>query len=426
MHLLPFPPLLFNAQAYRSTELPMFTLQGYVMVAGDISPYRNSEGGSGRITAISGAGADQTVNVKYTLTNTTEKDIPICRLTTTPMPYHDLATPTRSACKPVVKLDSSKYPIKTLPPRGTLIERLHAARGSRKHERLGWLRDDDAQHEGKVLTVMERRDRTLKYALQLKSYVQGKADEKGVEVKAYTRHDSRCSDGNFGIVSSAISQVDVPKGELSKRFLCWAMGNRSTSSLIKWTKNDGKDGRAAPVCKKPRRGLAGLSVIDDKDWAAEIFTAKRLYLDHEVGSFINGSDDFFTAEDKAAERKRKEIEWDTAVIKDTRKMVLWDCKRRNHLERQPHIRTDLVTQLLANSCTSFEGLAESIGYWCSVATIKKWLHSFDTFGIYRKEIKPGLTPGITCRSLWMALLVFCLSFFPHSSSFLLLHFHFPF
>ena len=361
------------------------------MVEGDITPYRNSEGGSGRIIGISGVGADQTVNVKYTLTNAVEKDIPISRLTTTPMPYHDLATPTRSALKP--KLDFSKHPIRILPPRGTLIERLHAARGSRKHERLGWLRDDDAQHEGKVLTVMERRDRVLKYALELKSYVQGKADEKGVTVKVYTRHDSRCSDGNFGIVSSAVSQVDVPKGELSKRFLCWAMGNRSTSSLIKWTKNDGKDGRAAPVCKKPRRGLAGLSVIDDKDWAAEIFTAKRLYLDHEVGAFINGSDDFFTAEDKVAERKRKEIEWDTVVIKDAKKMVLWDCKRRNHLERQPHIRTDLVTQLLANSCTSFEGLAESIGYWCSVATIKKWLHSFDTFGIYRKEIKPGLTPG---------------------------------
>jgi len=388
----------------------MFTLQGYVMVAGDISPYRNSDGGSGLITAISVAGADQTVTVKYTFTNKIEKDIPISRLTTTPMPYHDLATPTRSACKPMAKLDFNKHPNTPLPPRGTLIERLHAARGSRKYERLGWLLDDDAKHEGKVLTVMEKKVRTLKHALELKNYVQGKADEKGVTVKAYTHHDSRCSDGNFGIVSSAASQVNIPKGELSKRFLCWAMGNRSTSSLIKWTKNDGKDGRAAPVCKKPRRGLAGLSVIDDKDWAAEIFTAKRLYLDHEVGACMNGGDDFFTTADKAAERKRKEVEWDTVVSKDDTKMVLWDCKRRNHLERQPHIRTDLVTQLLANSCTSFEGLAESIGYWCSAATIKKRLHSFDTFGIYRKEIKPGLTPGIS--SLPLSLYFSCFSFSP--------------
>jgi hypothetical protein len=46
---------------------------------------------------------------------------------------------------------------------------------------------------------------------------------------------------------------------------------------------------------------------DEKGVTAKAHTC----LDHEVGAFINGSDDFFTAEDKAAERKRKEIEWDT-------------------------------------------------------------------------------------------------------------------
>jgi hypothetical protein len=256
----------------------------------------------------------------------------------------------------------------------------------------------DAAREGKTLTVPERRDRTLQYWSELKSYVQGQADAKDITTTEYLRYDGRCGDGNFGKRSGAASQENIPKGELSKRYLCWAMGNKSTSSLKKWIKNNGVDGRSVPNCNaKPRRGQAGLSVIDDLPWAEIIFTSKRLYLDHEVGAFINSSDDFLTEADKTAERKQKEVEWNTVVSEDKTKMVEWECRRRNHLAKQPDIRDALVTQLLANSCTSFEGLAEAINHWCSPSTLKKWLHSFDTFGIYRKEIKPGLTAGITLQ-----------------------------
>jgi hypothetical protein len=211
---------------------------------------------------------------------------------------------------------------------------------------MGWLRDGDVKHDGKALTVRERRDRTLQRALEIKNYVKGAAAEKGMAVDAHVRHDLRCKDGKMGAVSTAASQKGTPKGELSKRYLCWAMGNRSTSSLVKWTKNEGKDGRANPVYEKgkPRRGVLGLCVIGDLDWATTMFTAKRLYLDSEVGACMNGSDDFLTLADKTAERKRKAVVWDTVVSKDPQKMVLWECKRRNHLERQPHVRNGLVHQ----------------------------------------------------------------------------------
>lgn len=293
----------------------MFTLEGYVMVAGGISPYRNSDGGSGRITALHGAGAQQAATVKYTLTNKSEKDIPISRLTSTPMPYHDLITPTRSASLPKsTRVLGMTSPIITI-ARPELIGRLQAARRTRKHECLGWLRDDDMQYDGKALTVPERRDRTLQCALELKNYVKGAADERGMTVVAYMRHDLRCKGGNMRATSTAESQKGIPKGELSKMYLCWAMGNRPTSSLKKWIKNEGLDGRAKPVYKKgkPRRGIVGLCVIDDLDWATTIFTAKRLYLDAEVGAYINGSDDFLTLGDKTAERKRKAVAWDTTV-----------------------------------------------------------------------------------------------------------------
>jgi hypothetical protein len=72
-----------------------------------------------------------------------------------------------------------------------------------------------------------------------------------------------------------------------------------------------------------------------------------------VGAFINSSDDFLTEADKTAERKRKEVEWNTVVSKDETKMIEWEHRRRNHLAKQPDTRDALVTQLLANSCTSF-------------------------------------------------------------------------
>jgi hypothetical protein len=205
--------------------------------------------------------------------------------------------------------------------------------------------------------------------------VKGAAAEKGMAVDAYMRHDLRCKDGKMRATSTAASQQGMPKGELSKRCLFWAMGSRSTSSLIKWIKNWGKNGRAKPVYEKgkPRRGVLGLCVIDDLDWATTIFTAKRLCLDSEVVACMNGSDDFLTLADKTAERKRKAVVWDTVVSKDPQKTVLWECKRRNHLERQPHVRNDLVHQLMANSCTSSEGLAESTGNGFAVLTRQEFI-----------------------------------------------------
>ena len=331
--------------------------------------------------------------MKYTLTNRSEKDIPVSRLTATAPPYNHGITPMRSAAVNPARILVPKEP--ALEKRD-LIATLSAARKTRIHEALGWLRDMDAAREGRALAVQERRDRTLQYWSELKSYVQGQAAAKGITTTEFLRYDGRCRDGNFGKRNVAASQENIPKGELSKRYLCWAMGNKSTSSLKKWIKNKGVDGRSVPICNtRPRRGQAGLSVIDDFKWAEVIFTSKRMYLDHEMAAFVESSDDFLTEADITAERKRKEVEWNTVVSKDETKMAEWECRSHNHLVKQPEIRGALVTQLLANSCTSFEGLAAAINNWCSPATIKKWFHSFDTFGIYRKEIKPGLTAGMS-------------------------------
>ena len=178
------------------------------------------------------------------------------------------------------------------------------------------------------------------------------------------------------------------------RYLCWAMGNKTTSSLKKWLKNGGKDGRSCPNTKgKTRIGTKGLCVIENYDWAVTYYTASKLFVKDAVSKFIARNDGFAEAEDVKAERARKTNEWHLAVKNKAPLVKVWDAHRRNHLERQPGIKSDLLDQLLANSCTSFEGLAASINHWCGKTAIRKWLESHDTYYIYRKEIKPGLTAG---------------------------------
>ena len=179
------------------------------------------------------------------------------------------------------------------------------------------------------------------------------------------------------------------------QYLCYAMGNKSRSSLSKWIKNNGVDGRSKPRSKLLGNiGTPGLSVITSREWAGVYFSPKRMYVEDAVKNFVEANEYFSNVKDVGAERQRQGVEWDTVVSKDPGKVLIWEARRRNHLELQPGIKSDLIDQLLANTCTSYEGLAAAINYWCGKAAIRNWLESHDTYSMYRKEIKPGLTAGI--------------------------------
>jgi hypothetical protein len=63
-----------------------------------------------------------------------------------------------------------------------------------------------------------------------------------------------------------------------------------------------------------------------------------------------------------------------------------------HDARQPFIEAELIEAIKNYNCVSYRQLALHINDWCQHTCIAKWLHSHDTYSLYAKNIKPGLTP----------------------------------
>ena len=140
-----------------------------------------------------------------------------------------------------------------------------------------------------------------------------------------------------------------------------------------------------------RRGAAkGMNVIDHREWAMAIYSPKTMY--------VNASYKEWLEEEGGQSRKEsneyKKVlgdNWET-VKKRKKELAIWEKKAKDHDQQQPNVRGIIIDQLLCNRCTSFEGLAAATSHWCDDATVERWMKSFDSYGMYRKEIKPGLTP----------------------------------
>jgi hypothetical protein len=63
-----------------------------------------------------------------------------------------------------------------------------------------------------------------------------------------------------------------------------------------------------------------------------------------------------------------------------------------HDARQPFIEVELVEAIKSYNCVTYRQLAGHINHWCEHSCIMNWLHSHETYSLYAKNIKPGLTP----------------------------------
>ncbi len=64
---------------------------------------------------------------------------------------------------------------------------------------------------------------------------------------------------------------------------------------------------------------------------------------------------------------------------------------REHDARQPFVEQDLIEALQANVCRSYRQLAKHINSWCAASTVETWLKQHNSYHIYAKNIKPGLS-----------------------------------
>ncbi len=65
---------------------------------------------------------------------------------------------------------------------------------------------------------------------------------------------------------------------------------------------------------------------------------------------------------------------------------------REHDSRQPFIEEKLIEAILRYNCFTYRQLAGQINNWCQHTCIAEWLRSHETYSLYAKNIKPGLTP----------------------------------
>jgi hypothetical protein len=62
-----------------------------------------------------------------------------------------------------------------------------------------------------------------------------------------------------------------------------------------------------------------------------------------------------------------------------------------HDARQPFIEDDLIEATKQYNCVTYRQLSGHINHWCQHCCIEAWLKSHDTYSLYAKNIKPGLS-----------------------------------
>jgi hypothetical protein len=73
-------------------------------------------------------------------------------------------------------------------------------------------------------------------------------------------------------------------------------------------------------------------------------------------------------------------------------MSQYDKMATVHDARQPFIQDELVEAIKSYNCVTYRQLAGHINHWCEHSCIMNWLHSHESYSLYAKNIKPGLTP----------------------------------
>jgi hypothetical protein len=83
---------------------------------------------------------------------------------------------------------------------------------------------------------------------------------------------------------------------------------------------------------------------------------------------------------------------DECIVEINEDMQQYEKMATVHDERQPFIEEELVEAIKSYNCVTYRQLAGHINNWCQHSCIMNWLNSHETYSLYAKNIKPGLTP----------------------------------
>ncbi len=77
------------------------------------------------------------------------------------------------------------------------------------------------------------------------------------------------------------------------------------------------------------------------------------------------------------------------VVKDD--LAKFERMATQHDARQSFIESELMEAIKSYNCVTYRALAKHVNNWCQHTCIVNWLKSHETYSLYAKNIKPGLT-----------------------------------
>ncbi|KAI2503723.1 hypothetical protein MHU86_10704 [Fragilaria crotonensis] len=128
---------------------------------------------------------------------------------------------------------------------------------------------------------------------------------------------------------------------------------------------------------------AAKSAINNREAAKAWYTPQRLFMQDQVTrkeSSIKAVRYTWTEEAKA--------EW---VLLSPAEKEVWTFHARNHDERQPFIRDQIIEAIRKNPTRSFQKIAADIDHWCLATAIHQWLSSHASYSVYVERILPLLS-----------------------------------
>ena len=179
--------------------------------------------------------------------------------------------------------------------------------------------------------------------------------------------------------------VDVPKSHLSLTYLLHAFNvDVSTFKRLRL-----RGGNALPKQVPHNKGL---SVLNNAEFAATIYTPRYFYIKKEIKTWSRENPQASTKR-KAERRKWLSKNWDIKKAQDPNFGKAYEKKGRDHEVRQKGAKEELLSLLKQNGRRSFSALGKAMNNWCSISTIENFFKMQPDFQYYSQNVRPLLSEG---------------------------------
>ncbi len=269
-------------------------------------------------------------------------------------------------------------------PIGTLKAGLHTVR----HHTPGWLKEDLIA-AGKLEDNEEAIHAKIwaDYNAQ-QIHIRAQKDILGEDFNPLLTIPKRDNEGRFVFTKT----IDVPKNRLRLTYLLHAYNvDVSTFKRLRL-----RGGIALPKQVPHNKGL---SVLDNPEFAATIYTPRYFYIKKEIRNWSRDNPQA-SATRKAERRKWLSKNWDLKKEQDPNFGKAYEKKCRDHEVRQKGAKEELLAPLKQNGRRSFSALGKAMNDWCSISTIKKFFKMQPDFQYYSQNVRPLLSEGNRLNVLW--------------------------